>query len=359
MNPIAIRRLTTQRLIGQPFESALDVVGQFGAVQSQEYPGAKWGIGQRARGATDGEIDGLFDEGAILRTHVLRPTWHFVLPADIRWLLELTAPRVKARMALYDRRLEIDAELVTRSTAVIETSLRDGAHMTRSALRAALEQAGIPTDNSRTANLLMHAELDAIVTSGARRGRQMTYALLELRAPNAMRLDSDASLAELARRYFNSHGPAQVQDFAWWSGLTMRDARRGLEIVGSELVKEVIDGKPYWSSPDEPRTTRSWPVAHVLPNFDEFLVAYRDRSASLERARGFPQAPITPGDALMLGLTVNGQVLGGWGLLNQGRRSVLELRPLGGLDEPETLELRKAAAALERFLGLQLEISGI
>jgi hypothetical protein len=359
MNWIASRRLTTQRLVGEPLESVVDAVGWLGAVQSQDYPGAKWGLGQRSRGATDAEVDRLFDEGAILRTHVLRPTWHFVLPVDIRWMLELTAPRVKSRMALYDRRLEIDEELMKRSRAVIETSLLDGANMTRRELRVALEQAGIPTDNSRLANLLMHAELDAIVTSGAHRGRQMTYALLELRAPTAIRLDSDAALAELTRRYFTSHGPAQVQDFAWWSGLTMRDTRRGLEMAGSALVHEVIDGKSYWTSPDERRATGLGPVAHLLPDFDEYLVAYRDRSAALERADRFRQAPLPPGDALMLGLTVNGQVLGGWKLLNQGRRVILELRLLGRLDEQETLAVREGAAGLERFVGLSVEISGL
>jgi hypothetical protein len=142
-------------------------------------------------------------------------------------------------------------------------------------------------------------------------------------------------------------------------GLWLRLRTWGLEMAGSALVHEVIDGKFYWTSPDEWRATGSGPVAHLLPDFDEYVVAYRDRSAALERADRSRQAPLPPGDALMLGLTVNGQVMGGWKLLNQGRRMVLELRLFGRLDEPETLAARKAATGLERFLGQPLDISGL
>lgn len=240
MTDIATRRLHTQRLAGEPFASAVDAVAWLGAVQSQDYAGAKWALGQRTRGVTDADLDRLCDEGAILRTHVMRPTWHFVLPCDIRWLLGLTAPRVKARLAPYDRRLEIDAPLLKRSHAVIESALEGGSSLTRAELGAALERAGIPAAGQRLGHLVSYAELDAIVVSGPRRGRQVTYALLEERAPSARRLDRDEALAELTRRYFTGHGPAQVQDFAWWSGLTVADVRRGLELAGPVLAHEVI-----------------------------------------------------------------------------------------------------------------------
>src|SRR5215831_20269008 len=182
MTDIASRRLQTQRLTGQPFDAAVDAVAWLGAVQSQDYAGAKWALGQRTRDVTDADLDRLVDAGAILRTHVMRPTWHFVLPDDMRWLLDLTAPRVKAILAHYDRQLEVDGDLLRRGHAVIETALRDGTYLTRGELAAALERAGIPADGQRLGRLIMHAELDGLIVSGPRRGKQLTYALLAERA---------------------------------------------------------------------------------------------------------------------------------------------------------------------------------
>ncbi len=349
---VAIRRLHAQRLIGEPFASAIDAVSWLGAVQAQDYAGAKWGLGQRTRDVSDTALDRLFDAGAILRTHVMRPTWHFVLPDDVRWLLDLTAPRVKVSLAHYDRRLEIDLPLLRRSHAVLEGALRDDSYRTRGELAGELARAGIPAVGQRLGHLLMHAELDAIVVSGPRRGKQFTYALLAERAPRARRLDRDEALAELTLRYFAGHGPAQVQDFAWWSGLGAADVRRGLALVGSALAQEVIDGKPYWSLPNAPPAGVSAPIVHLLPNYDEFLIAYRDRSASLDPARGFDLAPFPYGSILSHVVILNGQVWGGWKRRLQGRQVVVELGPLDVLDAAEKAALRQAVERLARFLGV-------
>lgn len=357
MTPIAGRRLRTQRLTGRPFPSAPDAVGFLGAVQSQDYAGAKWALGQRTSGLTDADLDRLFDQGAFLRTHVMRPTWHFVLPEDIRWLLELTAPRVKAVLAHYDRRLEIDAVVVKRSQSVMEVALGDGSHLTRSELAAVLERYGIPARGQRLGHLLMHAELDAVIASGPRRGKQFTYALLEERAPNARMLDRDEALAELTQRYFTGHGPAQVQDFAWWSGLTVTDVKRGLALVGRTLAHEVVDGKSYWSSPDAVTAEQAGPVVHLLPNYDELLIAYRDRTASLDPARGFDTAPFPNGSILAHVVVLNGQVWGGWKRRLQRREVIVELGPLDVLDSAEAGALQEAAGELEGFLGLPVTVA--
>jgi hypothetical protein len=358
MTGIAARRLHAQRLTGEPFASTVEALGRLGAVQAQDYAGAKWALGQRTRAVTDADLDRLFDEGAILRTHVMRPTWHFVLPDDVRWLLELTGPRVKARMAHYDRQLELDAAVLKRSRAVMEAALRDGSHLTRGELVAALERSGIPARGQRLGHLVLHAELDAVVVSGPRRARQFTYALLEERAPNARRLDRDEALAELTRRYFTGHGPAQVQDFAWWSGLTVADVKRGLALVGPALVHEVIGGSSYWSSPDLHPAVGGGPIVHLLPNYDEFLIAYRDRTASLDPARGFDTAPFPYGSILAHVVALNGQVWGGWKRRLRGRQVVVELGPLDILDATETAALRRAAGDLARFLGVSVRVAG-
>jgi len=356
---VAARRLHTQRLTGEPFASAVDAVGWLGAVQSQDYSGAKWALGQRTRGVIEADLDGLVDQGAILRTHVMRPTWHFVLPDDIRWLLELTAPRVKAAMAYYGRQLELDVAVLRRSQAVMRTALRDGSHLTRGELGTALERSGIPASSQRLGHLVMHAELDAVVVSGPRRGKQFTYALLDERAPNARRLDRDQALAELTRRYFTGHGPAQAEDFAWWSGLTMADAKRGLEAVGPALAHEVIGGKSYWSSPETRPAADAGPMVHLLPNYDEFLVAYRDRTASLDPARQPDAAPFPHGNVLAHVVVLNGQVWGGWKRRLQGRQVVVELGPLAVLDATQTTALERAAGDFARFLGVPVTIAAV
>ncbi len=194
-------------------------------------------------------IEKAVSDGTILRTHVMRPTWHFVTPADIRWMLALTAPRVLAAIAYYDRVLELNGADFIKSNAVITKALQGGKQLTRAELASELQQAGFAIDNSqRIGHIIMHAELDGIICSGARRGKQFTYALLDERAPQSRTLDRDEALAELARRYFGSHGPAALQDFVWWSGLTTADARAALEMVTSQLMCEIVDGQTYWFS---------------------------------------------------------------------------------------------------------------
>lgn len=209
------QRLRNQGIAGATFKKPGDVVEWLAAVQAQDYAGAKWALGLRLQDATDDDVEQAFAEGAILRTHLLRPTWHFVTPADIRWMLALTAPRAHAVNADMSRKLELDNALFKRSNAALARALHGGRQLTRDELRGVLQKAGIATDGGlRLGYLLMRAELDGMVCSGARRGKQFTYALLDERAPHAKTLGREEALAELAQRYFVSRGPATVQDFA-------------------------------------------------------------------------------------------------------------------------------------------------
>jgi Winged helix DNA-binding domain len=308
---IAHQRLHNQLIAHQTFEKAEDVVRWMCAVQAQDYAAAKWAIGLRMQNSTDSIIEQAFTEGTILRTHILRPTWHFVLPADIRWMLALTAPRVIAASANYYRTLGLDDTLFSRSNAVMAKALQGGRQLTRAELASVLQQAGIATDNlQRIGQIIMRAELDGIICSGARRGKQFTYALLDERAPQARMLDRDEALAELASRYFTSHGPATLQDFVWWSGLTVADARTGLDMPTPKLMHEVIDGQTYrHSASTPPSNDLSLPV-YLLPNFDEYTVGYTDRSAifDMSDAEKFD----TPGNVLNPTIVLDGLVVGTW-----------------------------------------------
>ena len=276
---IAHLRLHNQHIARSTFTEPAAVVQWLGAVQAQDYAAAKWALGLRLPGSTEEVIEQAFAVGTILRTHVMRPTWHFVLPADIRWLLALTAPRVKAAMAYGNRQAELDDALFQRSNAVLTKALQNGKQLTRPELVSVLQQAGIATNELRFTHIMMRAELDGIVCSGARHGKQFTYALLDERVPPARPFERDEALADLSMRYFTSHGPATVGDFVWWSGLTITDARAGLAQVSPHLLREVVDGQSYWFAPSAPPAQNLVQAAYLLPNYDEYVVGYTDRSA--------------------------------------------------------------------------------
>ncbi len=349
------QRLANQHLSRQTLNKPSEIVRLFGAVQAQDYSTAKWGVAQRTRNATDAMVEKELDEGVILRTHVLRPTWHFVVAADIRWMLALTAPRVNAVLASYDRTLGIDAAVLRRSRTVLTKTLQGGNHLTRAELSQVMQSAGIRTEGTqRLARIVMHAELDGLICSGPRRGKQSTYGLLEERAPRANVLKGDAALCELAKRYFNTRGPATVHDFAWWSGLTKSDAKRGVQAAGSELEHEVIEGCGYWF-PTPARTRRKTTRAHLLPNYDEYFIGLKDRSAmqSALRASGWD------GSVSFLGghiLTINGQIVGGWTRVLKGETTIVQLKLLTTLGGDERRAIAREVRRFEAFLGLPAEL---
>ena len=332
MHPIARQRLHAQHITRPLHGDAVDAVAWFGAVQAQEYGPARWGLGLRlGPRARDAAIARAVDEGRILRTHVMRPTWHFVTPADIRWMLELTAPRIHQAMSSYLRQLELDRPLCVRAAKVFERALRDGRHLTRPELGERLATAGLPLTGVRLGLVALYAELEQVMCSGPYRGKQLTYGLFAERAPAARRLTRDEALAELTRRYFTSHGLATVRDFVWWSGLTTPDAKRGLEIT--RATPTAIEGLSYWTveSPAESPAVRvrAGGAVHLLPIYDEYLVAFRDRMAVPHSAGrvGTPSMPVTFQHALVL----DGQVAGTWKVRRTPRQTSLDvylLRPL-------------------------------
>jgi hypothetical protein len=278
-----------------------------GAVQAQDYHGAKWALALRMRHATHGLVEAAFNEGRIIRTHLLRPTWHFVTPEDIRWLLDLTAPHINRRCLGTYRRFELDEAVFKRSRKVFSKALRDGKHLTRTELREAHNKAGIPADDTvRMGHILLRAELDGLVCSGPRSGKQFTYALLEERVPPGKSLTREEALAELTRRYFNSHGPATLKDFIWWSGLTVAVAKRGIDLAGEKETRITRN------------TNRIDYRCHLLPAFDEYFVAYKERET-------FPG--INNWDVLGPTIIIGGKVAGTWKQTN-GRITMNVLRDL-------------------------------
>ncbi|MEX2151938.1 MAG: winged helix DNA-binding domain-containing protein [Gemmatimonadaceae bacterium] len=350
-------RLANQYLTVPGLKTAGAVVRPMGAVQAQDYAGAKWALSQRARDASDAEIERELTEGCILRTHVLRPTWHFVAPEDIRWMLALTAPRVSAAMAYYNRQLELTPAVFRRSRAALAKTLSGGKHLTRTELRAVLERARIgKISGQRLGHLMMQSELDAVVCSGARRGKQFTYALLDERVPPAPPLERDQALLELTRRYFSTRGPASAHDFAWWSGLTIADVKRGIQIAGRELELLELGEKRYWFTPRTRSAPKESPTAHLLPNYDEYFIGFKDRGAIGQRLGDLKL--ITGGDALIAHIVfVDGQIVGGWKRTFDNQTVTVHLDLLTTLSGQERKRVAAAADKFGTFLGQPCQIA--
>jgi hypothetical protein len=348
---IVSRRLHNQHLWGVPLETPERVVHSLAAMQSQEFAYARWSVAQRANSVNASAIERAFAEGLILRTHVIRPTWHFVLPADILWILKVSAPRVHALNAYYYRQLGLDAKLFARTNRVFARALEKGQHLTRKEMTAALQGAGITAGGVRLAYLLMRAELDGVLCSGALRGKQHTYALLVDRAPQAKTLDRDQALAELTRRYFVSRGPATLKDYIGWSSLTATEGRNGLEMVSGELHHEVTDGRTYWFASRSTDAKRKSPVVDLVQGYDEYVMSYSESRDVLLR----PAPPnVRPLDRTTYyhAILQDGRLIGHWRHALEKDRVIIETQLSTPLDAAEKRALKMAVDRYGQFLGL-------
>lgn len=317
-------------------------------MQGQEFGPAKWGIAQRMRGATDSAIDGAFNGGEILRTHMMRPTWHFVAPDDLRWMLALTSPRVQAMNAPQYRTLELTPAVRSKAIEVIATALAGATHLTRQELRVALARRRIHASGQRLAYVVMNAELEGVICSGPLRGKAFTYALIDERVPPSKPLAREEALAALTRRFFASHGPAQAKDFAWWSGLAMADVKAGIASLGRDLQSAVVDGLTFYG-PSRGRGAVKLPAVHLLPVYDEHVVAYRDHGPSLDdRIRAKVEADR---DVFFRHLVIrNGLVIGGWRSASEDGIVRVRAELLTSITRVERAAMDGAATRLGRFL---------
>lgn len=346
---ISLQRLYQQRLSANPLATPEDVVGWLGAVQAQDYPGAKWALAMRLEAATEKGLEQAFDAGKILRTHLMRPTWHFVTPADIRWLLNLTAPHVNAINGYMYRQQKLDEPLLARTNAIIAAALTGGKQLTREELAVALRQAGVEADGVRLGYIVHRAELDKVVCSGARRGKQFTYALLDERAPveDARILSRAEALAELSLRFYTAHGPATVRDFIWWSGLSSTDAKAGLEMVRSQLASLEDNGQIYWFSASQPPIAESCDKAFLLPTYDELLLGYETHDRA--RLAGLKGGEMVAFDSMIV---IGGRIVGSWRRTLKKDVVVIDLKPLAPLGEQQIEAVNAATERFGRFLGL-------
>ena len=351
---IAHQRLINQQIAAPPRKKPCDVVAALGAIQAQDFLGALWAIGLRLPHATEADVKQAIADRTIIRTWPMRGTLHFVAAADVRWMLELLAPRIVASSAGRYRQLELNIAIFLRGEKVFIKALHGGVALTRDQMYEQLERSRISTAGQRGIHILSRLAQEGLICFGAHASRQPTFVLLDEWVPKAKRLERDEALAELARRYFTSRGPATLQDFAWWSGLKVSDARAGLEMVSSRLAQETIGGKAYWMPQNQQATPGASAEVNLLPSFDEYLLAYKDRKASLD-PRDAPK--IVPGKGGMFLPTVvrDGRVEGTWRRTFKKSRVVITTN---FFSSPKTRKTRALAEAAERyghFLSVPLE----
>jgi hypothetical protein len=346
---IAQRRLKSQHLAIKKLKTPASLVSYMGAMQAQDFNMVKWAIGARLPAVTEVQVEKSFNAGKMIRTHLMRPTWHLVTPGDVNWLLELTAPRIRSATKSRQKELEIDDKLVTRSHKLIERALEGNNHLTRNELMDILENAGIRARNQRSSHLMICAELDGIVCSGEIRNKEQTYALLRERVPEIKKIDREEALALLARKYFTSHGPASAADFAWWSGLPLRECRHSIELIRSGLLSEKQGETTYWFADSHAPVSHSAESVHLLPAFDEYTIAYRDRSASLVMEHH--KKAVSANGIFKPLIVIDGLVKGIWKRAIKGETVAIELTLFHPLNKKEMKGIERAAQGYGEFLG--------
>jgi hypothetical protein len=303
---------------------------------------------------TELQIESAFNNGEIIRTHLMRPTWHFVSADDIYWMLEHTAPQIKSATKSRNRDLGLTESIFKRSQEVLVKALEGNKSFTREELSIQLNRAGINTDEQRMPHILMEAEIDQIICSGAMQGKKQTFALLTERVPIKNTLTKDEATALLAKKYFTSHGPATLSDFVWWSGISVTNSRKALEMNKSELFSEIIDNETYWFVEPVFQPSSLSDSVYLLPAFDEYLISYKNRSAAITIDQH--KKAVSNNGIFRPIIVVNGQISGLWKRILKKDSVLIELdhfRPHSKKEERLTM---KVAEAFSHFSGMKAEV---
>jgi hypothetical protein len=343
---IAYYRLINQQIAATKHTTPKELVSWMGAMQAQDYAMVKWAVGVRLPNASEQLIEKALANGDILRTHLMRPTWHLVSSDDIYWMLELTAPKLKTQSKNRDSSMGLDEASIAKSNKLIEKALQGGKHLTRDEIMVYHSEAGLNVNDNRPAHYMMRAEYDGLVCSGATINKKSTFALLEEIVPKPQPIKREEALARLAQKYFLSHSPATLADFVWWSGLSVTEARKALESVKTKFIQEKIDDEIYIISNSFTDITET-PSAFLLPAFDEYLISYKNRSAVIT-PQNQPRAYNNFG-TFKPTIVVNGQVTGIWRKTVRNKKIQVETELFHPHSKAETEMIELATQKYERF----------
>nr|WP_320057884.1 winged helix DNA-binding domain-containing protein [uncultured Bacteroides sp.] len=349
MQKIKDIRLSSQQLHHSEFVNPKELVAWMGAMQAQDYNMVKWALGIRLKSGTEQFVDEALNRGDILRTHVMRPTWHLVAAEDIRWMLRLSAQRIKSSSASRDRDLEISESLYSKCNGLLEKMLAGNNFLTREEVGLELNKAGIVVNTSRMIHFMMRAEIEGIVCSGPVRGKKLTYALIEERVSPVKELNKEESLVKLALNYFRSHSPASLQDFVWWSGLSVADAKQAVGLIDSELISDKFASHNLFVHQLYANELKTDNVLHFLPAFDEYVISYKDRTAIL--ALELQSKAFTKNGTFYPNIMYNGEIVGVWKKLVSKAGISFETTFFEQNFNIEKEALAKAENTYRRFLG--------
>jgi hypothetical protein len=351
---IARWRLRSQHLARPHAGSARDAIGSLLAVQAENSGQAAWAVASRTASPDQAELAALLEDGAVLRTHVLRPTWHFVLAEDIAWLLDLTGPRVRRSTGQQLRNAHgLDEAAIDRAVTAVADALAESGHLTRTRLADELGERGVKVSGQMLMILLAHAELDGLICSGRVAGGQHTYSLMSDRVPAPRRLERTEALAEIALRYFTGHGPATERDLAYWASLSLTDVRAGLQQVRDQLGSFRHDGRTFWHAPGGAPGGRQEPAAHLLQILDETYRGYQDSRWVLDAAGAVPRVrAATTGMAL-----VDAQIVAAVRRTVSRDQAHFELRPYGDLTAAEIAAIERAAGRFGEYAQVKAQIA--
>lgn len=354
LSDISSIRLLNQQIASQSYKTAKELVAWMGAMQAQDYNQAKWAIGLRLPHLTEAQIESAFNQGEIIRTHLMRPTWHFVSSDDVYWMLELTAKQIRSTTKLRHRNLELTESELKKSKEVLIKSLEGNRALTREELGDQLNRAGINTFEQRLPHILMDAEIEGLICSGGMKGKKQTYALLSERVPVKKALTKDEALAKLAKSYFTSHGPASLPDFIWWSGLPVSDARKALEMNKSNLISAILENETYWYAEPVSLASPLSDSVYLLPAFDEYLISYKNRSAAI--TADHHKKAISNNGIFWPVIVVNGQISGLWKRTLKKDKVLIELDHFRPHNKKEMQLITNAADKYGYYSGMKAEL---
>ena len=348
---LAALRLAAQGIAGDPFAQPAEVVRHLLCMQAQDYPGALWAVGLRTANATHADVERAIADREVVRSWPMRGTLHLTPAEDLDWMLRLTGQRIVASAAGRHRQLGLDETHFTLAAATAERVLGGGGVLTRAALLSEFASAGIDVDGQRGAHLLLALSARRVIVFGPMQGKTPTFALLDEWVPQPRQLAGDEALAEFVLRYLSSHGPATIRDFAWWSSLTLTDARRGLAAVESQLDALEVDGATYYHRPGlEPAP----PGVVALPGFDEYVLGYQDRSAQLSPE--FATTIVPGGNGMFLStVVVGGEIVGTWRRTTRSTRVAVEVSPFAAMSKRDVAAFDRQLERYGRFLGVAVE----
>lgn len=349
---IALGRLSSQQIVQTRFNQPGELTSWLVALQGQDYAGAKWSLGLRLPGSADANIEQAITDRVIVRTWALRGTLHFLAAEDVRWMVALLSARLISGSARRNRELELDEQTLTRSSKLLAQAVKGGTQRTRAELFSILEENNISTSGQRGIHMLYRASFEGLLCQGVTRGRDPLFFAFDDLPTRGKTLKREEALAELAGRYFPSRGPATLQDFAWWSGLPVKEAKAGLEAVQSKLEKETVDGQTYWFSPAEVKIQENSQGVYLMPGFDEYLLAYKDRSAALDDPhykRGIPLNGMMPATVVSAG-----RVIGTWKRTFKKNTVMFEISSFREFTSEEKDNIGVAAERYAEFMGMKV-----